>query len=59
MDFEEEFGLDDEALRGLRRLRFMAMGTSLHAAMLGQGMLAELARLPGETLNASEFLYLR
>ncbi len=57
VSFEEEFGLDDEALRNLTRLRFMAMGTSLHAAQLGQGLLAELARLPGETVNASEFLY--
>jgi glucosamine--fructose-6-phosphate aminotransferase (isomerizing) len=55
--FEDEFGLTDEDLRGFERLRFMAMGTSLHAAMLGQKMLGELARLPGETLNASEFLY--
>ncbi|TAH38493.1 MAG: glutamine--fructose-6-phosphate transaminase (isomerizing) [Planctomycetota bacterium] len=55
--FEDEFGLDDAALRGFRRLRFMAMGTSFHAALLGQMLLAELARLPGETLNASEFLY--
>jgi len=55
--FEEEFGLSDQELSGFDRLRFMAMGTSLHAAMLGQKFLAELARLPGETLNASEFLY--
>jgi glucosamine--fructose-6-phosphate aminotransferase (isomerizing) len=55
--FEDEFGLTDEELSGFERLRFMAMGTSLHAAMLGQKMLGELARLPGETLNASEFLY--
>jgi len=57
VDFEEEFGLSDAELAGFERLRFMAMGTSLHAAMLGQKFLAELARLPGETLNASEFLY--
>lgn len=57
VDFEEEFGLNDAELAGFERLRFMAMGTSLHAAMLGQKFLAELARLPGETLNASEFLY--
>ncbi|KAA3607956.1 MAG: glutamine--fructose-6-phosphate transaminase (isomerizing) [Planctomycetota bacterium] len=57
VEFEEEFGLTDEDLRQFRRLRFMAMGTSFHAALLGQMMLGELARLPGETLNASEFLY--
>jgi glutamine---fructose-6-phosphate transaminase (isomerizing) len=57
VDFEEGFGLDDAELGYFSRLRFMAMGTSLHSAMLGQMMLAELAKLPGETLNASEFLY--
>ena len=55
--FEPGFGLDDAALRGISRLRFMAMGTSLHAAMIGQQLAGALARLPGETLNASEFLY--
>ena len=57
VSFEEGFGLSDAALRGIGRLRFMAMGTSLHAAMIGQQLAGALARLPGETLNASEFLY--
>ena len=55
--FEEEFGLDDDLLRSFSRVRFMAMGTSFHAAMLGHWLVEELARLPGETLNASEFVY--
>jgi len=55
--FEDEFGMDDAELGYFSRVRFMAMGTSLHSAYLGQQMLAELARIPGETLNASEFLY--
>ena len=57
VDFEDGFGLDQEDLAGIRRLRFMAMGTSFNSALLGQQMLAELAKIPGETLNASEFLY--
>ncbi len=57
VEFENGFGLDDAALREFGRLRFMAMGTSLHAAMIGQQLLGALARLPGETLNASEFLF--
>jgi glucosamine--fructose-6-phosphate aminotransferase (isomerizing) len=57
VEFEEGFGLDDAALKKLGRVRFMAMGTSLHSAMIGQHFLGALARLPGETLNASEFLY--
>lgn len=55
--FEAGFGLTDEELRRFRRVRFMAMGTSYHAALLGQDLLARLAGLPGDTLNASEFLY--
>jgi len=55
--FEDGFGLADEDLCRVTRLRFMAMGTSFHAALLGQQMAAELARIPGESLNASEFLY--
>ncbi|RMH03527.1 MAG: glutamine--fructose-6-phosphate transaminase (isomerizing) [Planctomycetota bacterium] len=57
VEFEPGFDLDDQALAGFRRLRFMAMGTSFHAALLGKLMLEELAALPGDTLNASEFLY--
>lgn len=57
VSFGATFGMNDEDLRGFQRLRFMAMGTSYHAALLGQMLLGELARLPGETLNSSEFLY--
>jgi len=57
VQFGPEFRLDDEALRGIRRLRFLGMGTSFHAALLGQRLIGELARIPGETVNASEFLY--
>lgn len=57
VEFEEEFTLTNEELGQFERLRFMAMGTSLHAAQLGQKMLGQLAKMPGETLNASEFLY--
>ncbi len=57
VEFEEGFGLGDAELSKIGRVRFMAMGTSLHSAMIGQQFLGALARLPGETLNASEFLY--
>ncbi|MBC8370585.1 MAG: glutamine--fructose-6-phosphate transaminase (isomerizing) [Planctomycetes bacterium] len=57
IEFEPEFGLSATDLKGIKRLRFMAMGTSQNSALIGQQMLAELARIPGETLNASEFLY--
>ena len=55
--FEDSFALSDEELAGFERLRFMAMGTSFHSAVLGKLLLEELAALPGDTLNASEFLY--
>ncbi len=57
VDFEDSFALADEELAAFHRLRFMAMGTSFHSAVLGKQMLEELAALPGDTLNASEFLY--
>ena len=57
VEFEEDFSLTNEELCQFERVRFMAMGTSLHAAQLGQKMLGQLAKIPGETLNASEFLY--
>ncbi|MDP6850932.1 MAG: glutamine--fructose-6-phosphate transaminase (isomerizing), partial [Planctomycetota bacterium] len=55
--FESEFGLEDQALCRFSRLRFMAMGTSFHSALLGKQFLEEFAQLPGDVLNASEFLY--
>ncbi len=55
--FEDTFKLTNADLRALRRIRFMAMGTSSHSAMIGRWLLAEFAELPGSTLNASEFLY--
>ena len=55
--FEKEFGFTDATIQSIQRIRFMAMGTSLHSALLGQQMVAELSAVPGETLNASEFLY--
>jgi glucosamine--fructose-6-phosphate aminotransferase (isomerizing) len=57
VEFESEFGLDDQALCVFSRLRFMAMGTSFHSAMLGKLFLEEFAQLPGDVVNASEFLY--
>ena len=57
VNFEADFGFDDHQLRKFKRLRFMAMGTSFHAAMLGKQFLESFAGLPGDVLNASEFLY--
>ncbi len=54
--------LDDIALTAARvneikRVIFIGMGTSLHAAMLGRHWMETLARIPCEYDNSSEFRY--
>jgi glucosamine--fructose-6-phosphate aminotransferase (isomerizing) len=52
-------GLDGlaEPLRRIQRAMLVAMGTSLHAAMLGRYYLEAIAGIPSEVDNASEFRY--
>jgi glucosamine--fructose-6-phosphate aminotransferase (isomerizing) len=47
----------DETLRSAQRVVLVAMGTSLHAAMVGRHYFEALAGLPAEVDNASEFRY--
>jgi glucosamine--fructose-6-phosphate aminotransferase (isomerizing) len=49
--------LTDEELRTVRRVILTACGTSWHAALIGEYMLEELARIPVEVEYASEFRY--
>ncbi len=49
--------LDPSAVRGLRRVVFVACGTAYHAAMLGRAMVERLAGLPADVDLASEFRY--
>ena len=49
--------LSHEALTGINRVVLTACGTSWHAALVGEYMLEELARLPAEVEYASEFRY--
>ncbi len=51
----EEIGLDERRLQGIRRVVFLACGTSHHAAMVGRQWVEELARLPAVAELASEF----
>ena len=44
-------------LRAVDRLIFVACGTALHAAMVGEYLMEELARMPAEWEYASEFRY--
>jgi glucosamine--fructose-6-phosphate aminotransferase (isomerizing) len=47
----------DEQLLAINRVVLTACGTSWHAALIGEYMLEELARLPTEVEYASEFRY--
>ena len=49
--------LDDEELQSIERIIITACGTSWHAALIGEYMLEELARIPVEVEYASEFRY--
>jgi len=52
-----ELALDDEALRGVGRVLFVACGTSWHAALVGRYLVEQLARVPAEVDYASEYRY--
>ena len=45
------------ALRSVRRVVLIAMGTSMHAAMAGRRYFEEIAEIPAEVDNSSEFRY--
>ncbi len=53
----EEFGLDYDELKGIRKVFIVACGTSWHAALIGKYMIEDMARLPVEVDIASEFRY--
>jgi glucosamine--fructose-6-phosphate aminotransferase (isomerizing) len=50
-------GLTPKVLAGIRRVRFLACGTSWHAALVGEHYVERLAGLPAEVDLASEFRY--
>ena len=52
-----ELDLSEATLRSVRRVVLVAMGTSLHGAMVGRHYIEALAGLPAEVDNASEFRY--
>jgi glutamine---fructose-6-phosphate transaminase (isomerizing) len=49
--------IDDELLRGLRRIVIVACGTSYHAGLIGRYAIEEWARVPVEMDIASEYRY--
>jgi glucosamine--fructose-6-phosphate aminotransferase (isomerizing) len=54
-----EFDLDDEKLRGYEEVVLLGMGTSRHAAMVGEYLIEDWAGLPARSQDASEFRYRR
>jgi glutamine---fructose-6-phosphate transaminase (isomerizing) len=52
-----EVDLDDDFLRGLKRIVIVACGTSYHAGLVGRYAIEEWARVPVEMDIASEYRY--
>ena len=49
--------LSEDELRAIERIIFIACGTSWHAALIGEYLIEEFARIPVEVEYASEFRY--
>ncbi|MEJ2887236.1 glutamine--fructose-6-phosphate transaminase (isomerizing) [Actinomycetospora aeridis] len=49
--------LDPRELRGIRRVTFLGCGSALYAGQIGAGLVEELARVPADAEQASEFRY--
>jgi glucosamine--fructose-6-phosphate aminotransferase (isomerizing) len=56
VDFSE-IDLEDDFLRGLKRIVIVACGTSYHAGLIGRYAIEEWARVPVEMDIASEYRY--
>jgi len=57
INLKGELNLNDEELKKINRIIIVACGTSWHAALVGEFMLEELAKIPVEVEYASEFRY--
>ena len=53
----EDVAIPKRRLSQIRRVVLVGMGTSLHAAMVGRHYIEQIARIPAEVDNASEFRY--
>jgi glucosamine--fructose-6-phosphate aminotransferase (isomerizing) len=54
-----EFEIDDEKLRDYDEVLLLGMGTSRHAAMVGEYLIEDWAGMPARSQDASEFRYRR
>jgi glucosamine--fructose-6-phosphate aminotransferase (isomerizing) len=57
IDLGDLGSIDDELLRGVRRIVVVACGTSYHAGLVGRYAIEEWARVPVEMDVASEYRY--
>jgi glucosamine--fructose-6-phosphate aminotransferase (isomerizing) len=55
----QECDLSDDELRGYRDVLLLGMGTSLHAAMIGEYVIEDWAGISARSADASEFRYRR
>jgi len=53
----EDLAIPKRRLKQIRRVVLVGMGTSLHAAMVGRYYIEQIALIPAEVDNASEFRY--
>jgi glucosamine--fructose-6-phosphate aminotransferase (isomerizing) len=54
-----EFDIDDRKLKGYEEVVLLGMGTSRHAAMVGEYLIEDWAGIPARAMDASEFRYRR
>ena len=54
-----EFDMPDEELRKIKEVVLLGMGTSLHAALVGEYVIEDWAGIPARAMDASEFRYRR
>jgi glucosamine--fructose-6-phosphate aminotransferase (isomerizing) len=54
-----EFDIPDDDLRRYSEALLLGMGTSLHAAMIGEYVIEDWAGIPAKAMDASEFRYRR
>jgi len=54
-----EFDVEDDKLRGYEEVVLLGMGTSRHAAMVGEYLIEDWAGIPARSQDASEFRYRR
>ncbi len=55
----EDLHLSDDVLRQASRVVLLGMGTSMHAALVGRTYFEQIAGIPAEVDNSSEFRYRR